>query len=221
MKLLLSAITKFIVGIGLLGLLLFFCAGDIRYWNAWLFLGVFALCIFALGAFLFLKNKEMLQKRLNSKEVEKEQDVYTFATGISFLGIFGISGMDYRFGWSFVPLAAVIIALLIMLTGYLLFAVTLLQNSFASRIVEIQDKQSIIDAGVYSVVRHPMYTAALTMFFAAPIILGSYYALIPMAIFTTGIIFRIRNEEKVLCKGLDGYEDYMLRVRYRLIPYVW
>jgi len=108
-----------------------------------------------------------------------------------------------------------------MLTGYGLFVITLIQNSFASRIVEIQDSQKVIDTGVYSVIRHPMYTAALTMFFASPIVLGSYYALIPLVFFLIGIIFRIRNEEEVLCKGLEGYSSYMQRVKYRLIPFIW
>jgi len=109
----------------------------------------------------------------------------------------------------------------LVLGGYGLFVITLIQNSFASRIVEIQDRQKVVDTGVYLVVRHPMYAAALTMFFATPVVLGSYYALIPMVFFFTGIIFRIRNEEQVLCKGLDGYESYMKKVKYRLIPFIW
>ena len=220
-KLLRSAITKFVVGIGMLGLTLFLCAGDVRYWNAWLYLGAFALCIFSFGIHLYVKDKELLQKRLNSKETEKEQDVYTFATGLTFWGMFGVSGLDYRFGWSYVPLAVVMIALVIMLAGYGLYVITLMQNRYASRVVEIQAAQKVIDTGVYSVVRHPMYTAALTMFFASPIVLGSYYALIPMIFFLVGIVFRIRNEEKVLRTRLGGYERYMRQVRYRLIPYVW
>ena len=220
-KLVLSALAKFVFGIGILGLFLFLCAGDIRYWNAWLYLTVFAVCIFSFGAYLFTKDKELLEKRLNSKEKEKEQAIYTFAAGVSFFSIFGVCGLDYRFGWSPVPVAAVIISLIVMISGFGLFVITLIQNSFASRIVEIQDKQKVIDTGVYSVIRHPMYTAALTMFFASPVALGSYYALIPMVFFLTGIIFRIRNEEKVLCEGLDGYTNYMQRVKYKLIPFIW
>lgn len=220
-KLMLSALSKFILGIGILGLFIFLCAGNIRYWNAWLFLITFAICIFSFGTTLYIKDKELLQKRLNSKEKEKEQDVYTFAAGLSFLGVFGVGGLDYRYGWSLVPVTVVFIALIVMLTGFGMFVLTLMQNRFASRTVEIQDKQRVIDTGVYSVVRHPMYTAALTMFFASPVVLGSYYALIPMVVFLIGIIFRIRNEEKVLCKGLDGYAEYMQKVKYRLIPFIW
>ena len=220
-KLLLSALTKFCLGISILGLFLFLCAGDIHYWNAWLYLAAFAVSIFLFGVYLYSNDKGLLQKRLNSKEKEREQDVYTYAAGISLFSLFGVSGLDYRFGWSPVPVVAVVIALIIMLAGYGLFIVTMAQNSFASRIVEIQDGQKVIDTGVYSVVRHPMYTAALTLFFASPVVLGSYYALIPMAFFLTGIIFRIRNEEKVLCKDLEGYSSYKQRVKYRLIPFIW
>ena len=117
----------------------------------------------------------MLQKRLNSKEKEKDQDVYTFAAGISFFLIYCVSGLDFGYGWSAVPVVVVVIALVIMLAGFGMFVITLIQNRFASRIVEIQNEQKVIDTGVYSVVRHPMYTAALTMFSASPVVLGSYY----------------------------------------------
>lgn len=220
-KLLRSALARFGAGIGILGLFLFLCAGDLRYWNAWLYLAVFAVLIFSFGVYLYRNDQELLQKRLNSREKEKEQGVYTYVAGISFLLTFGVCGLDYRFGWSHVPLPAVIGALIIMLAGFGLFVITLMQNSFASRIIEIQDSQKVIDTGVYSVVRHPMYTAALTMFFASPVVLGAWYGLIPMVFFLTGILFRIRNEEKALCEGLEGYSSYTLKVKYRLIPFIW
>jgi len=220
-KLLLSALTKYGRGLGILGLFLFLCAGDIRYWNAWLYLAVFAVSSFSFGIYLYLNDKDLLKKRLNSKEKEKEQNVYTYAAGISLLSMYGVCGLDYRFDWSHLPFSAVTIALIIMLAGFGLFVLTLIQNSFASRIVEIQDDQKVIDTGVYSVIRHPMYTAALAMFFASAIVLGSYYALVPTVFFLTGIIFRIGNEEKVLFEGLKGYSSYMLKVKYRLITFIW
>ena len=220
-KLLLPTLIKFSLEIGIFGLFLFLCAGDILFWNAWLYLTVYMVAIFSLCIYLYINDKELLQKRLNSNEKEKVQDVYNFATGVSFISIFVICGFDYRFDWSPVPVAVVIIALVIMLVGYGLFVITLVQNSFASRTVEIQDRQKVIDTGVYAIIRHPMYTSALIMFVATPILLGSYYALIPMVVFSIGIILRIRNEEKVLREGLAGYSDYMLRVRYRLIPFIW
>lgn len=220
-KLMLSALKKFGIGILILGLFLFLCGGDIWYWNAWLYLGVFSVCIFSFGVYLYKTDKELLQKRLNSKEKEKEQDVYTYMTGISFLATFGVSGLDYRFGWSYVQIAVVVVTLITMIAGFGLFVITLMYNRFASRIVEIQNEQKVIDTGVYSVIRHPMYTAALIMFFSSPLVLGSYYAVISMVFFLIGIIMRIRNEEKVLRNGLEGYADYMKKVKYRLIPFVW
>ena len=220
-KLILAAISKFAIGIAILGAFLFLCGGDLHFWNAWLYLSVFAVSIFFFGLYLYKTDKELLQKRLNAKEKEKEQDVYTFAAGLSFLATFGVCGLDYRYGWSRIPITVVIAALAVMLGGYALFVVTMMQNRFASRVVEIQNEQKVIDTGVYSVVRHPMYTAALTMFFASPVVLGSYYAVIPMLVFLFGIILRIRNEEKILRDGLEGYGSYMKKVKYRLIPLIW
>ena len=220
-KLLLSALKRFGAGIALLGLFLFLCAGDIRYWNAWLYLAAFSAAIFSFGTVLYAKDKELLRKRLNTKEKEAAQKAYVFFTSLTFLAVFGLCGLDYRFGWSRVPFAAVIVALAVMLAGYGLFVLTMKQNRFASRVVEIQNEQKVIDTGVYSVIRHPMYAAAITMFFASPIVLGSFYAVIPMLFYCIGIVLRIRNEETVLQNGLDGYAEYMKKVKYRLIPFVW
>jgi protein-S-isoprenylcysteine O-methyltransferase Ste14 len=220
-KLMLSAVKRLCLGIIILGLFLFLCGGDIYYWNAWLYLIALSVSIFSFGVYLYINDKELLQKRLNTKEKEKEQKAYTYIAGISFIATFGVCGLDYRFNWSHVSVVVVIIALFIMLAGFGLFVLTLIYNRFASRVVEIQNNQKIINTGVYAVIRHPMYTAAIIMFFSSPIVLGSYYAAIPMLFFLIGIIFRIRNEEKVLCNGLEGYVSYMKKVRYRLIPFVW
>ena len=219
--LLVSAAKRFGLGIVLLGLFLFFCAGDIRFWNAWLYLAALSFAILFFGIYLYTNDKELLQKRLNTKEKEAEQRAYAIITSLSFLATFGVCGLDHRVGWSHVPPVAVLLALIVMLGGYGLFVLTLMQNRFASRVVEIQKAQRVIDTGVYAVIRHPMYTAALIMFFSSPIVLGSYYAAIPMLFYLTGIILRIRNEEKVLRNGLDGYAGYMERVKYRLLPFVW
>lgn len=219
--LLLSALRKFGLGMLILGLYLFLCAGTVRYWNAWVFLLAFAVCLLFFGIYLYRTDQEQLQKRLNSKEKESEQKAYTYLASISFLVTFGLCGFDYRFGWSHVPVAAVVIALIVMLGGFGLFVLTLMQNRFASRTVEIQTGQKVIDTGVYSVVRHPMYMAALLMFFSCPFVLGSYYAYLPMLLFLVGIILRIRNEEKVLRNGLSGYPAYCEKTRYRLIPFIW
>lgn len=220
-KLMLSAIKRFCSGIIILGLFLFICSGDINYWNAWLYIIVLSVSMLSFGTYLYINDKEFLQKRLNTKEKEKEQNAYTFWAGLSFIATFGVCGLDYRFDWSNVSVAVVIIALIIMLAGYGFTVITLMQNRFASRVVEIQNNQKVIDTGVYAIVRHPMYTGAILMFFASPIVLGSYFAAIPMLFFLAAIIFRIKNEEKILREGLEGYENYLQRVKYRLIPFVW
>jgi len=219
--LILSALKRFCLGIVILGLILFLCAGDINYWNAWLYLTALSISIFLFGVFLYIKDKELLQKRLNTGEKEEEQKAYTFIAGLSFLSTFVVCGLDYRFNWSHVPFAASIIALLIMLAGFGLFVLTLMYNRYASRVVEIQNGQKVIDTGVYAAVRHPMYTAAIIMFFSSPIVLDSYYAVIPMLLFLIGIIMRIINEEKILRNGLEEYGNYIKKVKYRLIPFIW
>jgi protein-S-isoprenylcysteine O-methyltransferase Ste14 len=220
-KLILYAITKFVFGFGILGLLIFLTAGDTKYFNAWLFLGTLSVCMFVFGLFLYIKDKELLEKRLRSKEKQREQSFYNIVSGISFLLIFVISSLDYRLKWSNIPTAIVIVALVIMIFGFLLFVVTLMQNRYASRTIEIQNSQKVIDTGFYSVVRHPMYTSMITMNIAIPIALGSYFGLIPVVLFIIGIVFRLKNEEAFLCKELEGYSDYMKRVKYRIIPLLW
>ena len=208
-------------GIMILGLFLFLSAGDIAYWNAWLYLTVLAGSGLLIGVYLFRNSNEVLQKKPNSKEKEKGQDIYSYSTGISLFLILGLSGLDYRLGWSCVHLVAVLTATVVMLLGIGLITAVLKQNSFATKTVGIQKEQKVVDTGVYSVIRHPMYAAVLTIFLASPVLLGSYYALIPIVFFLTGVILRIKREEKILCKGLDGYSDYMEQVKYKMIPYIW
>jgi protein-S-isoprenylcysteine O-methyltransferase Ste14 len=210
-----------VFGFGILGLLIFLTAGDIQYFNAWLFLGTLSVCIFVFGVYLYIKDKELLEKRLRSKEKQSEQSFYSVISGVSLLLIFVISGLDYRFKWSNIPTAIVIAALVIMIFGFMLFVITLIQNRFASRTIEIQNSQKVIDTGLYSEVRHPMYTSAITMNIAIPIALGTYFGLIPAALFIIGIVSRIKNEEAFLCKELEGYSEYMERVKYRIVPFVW
>jgi protein-S-isoprenylcysteine O-methyltransferase Ste14 len=210
-----------VFGFGILGLLIFLTAGDIQYINAWLFLGTLSVCMFVFGLFLYIKDKELLEKRLRSKEKQREQSFYNIVSGVSLLLIFVISGLDYRLKWSKIPTVIVIAALVIMIFGFLLFVVTLMQNRYASRTIEIQNSQKVIDTGLYSVVRHPMYTSAITMNIASPIALGSYFGLIPVVLFISGIVSRIKNEEAFLCKELEGYSEFMKRVKYRIIPFIW
>lgn len=212
---------RYTISLVTVGLLLFAPAGSLSFWNGWLFMA--AMFIPMLFAFYFLARKypSLLEKRLKMREKEKEQKIYVVLSWLWFLVTFLIPGFDYRFGWSQVPLWLVLLSTLVMLAGYLFFLVAMVQNSFASRVIEIQEEQRVVDTGLYSVVRHPMYTGGAIMYTASPLVLGSYVALVPALLLPIILVIRIRNEEKVLHTGLPGYTEYAKRVRYRLIPYVW
>ena len=221
MKLLISALTKFIFGIVLVGAMLFLPAWTLDYFGAWLFLGVLFIPMAVMGVVMFIRSPELLEKRLASKEKESAQKGVVGISAIMFLGGFIISALDFRFGWSRVPLWLMLTAAGVFLWGYATYAEVLRENAYLSRTVEVQEGQRVIDTGLYAVVRHPMYLATLLMFLPMPVVLGSLWGLIPFAIYPVAIIIRIINEEKVLCEGLVGYSEYRKKVKYRLIPFVW
>lgn len=201
--------------------ILFIPAGTYNYWNAWLFIILLFVPVLLVLAYLIKKDPELLEKRMNTREKEKEQKLIIKLSIIPFAISFLLPGFDFRYHWSAVPLWLIIICAFVMLLGYGIFFFVIRQNSYASRIIEIQENQKVIDSGLYSVVRHPMYLANILMYLSIPIVLGSYYALLPMFLMSFVFYFRIRNEEKVLIEGLEGYADYMKRVKYRLIPFIW
>ena len=221
MKLLASALTKFIFGIALVGALLFLPAWTFNYFGAWLFLGVLFIPMAVMGVVMFMRSPELLEKRLASKEKESAQKGVVGISALMFLGGFILSALDFRFGWSRVPLWLTLAAAVIFLLGYAMYAEVLRENAYLSRTVEVQEGQRVIDTGLYGIVRHPMYLATLFMFLPMPMILGSLWGLIPFAIYPVAIIIRILNEEKVLADGLEGYAEYKKRVKYRLIPFIW
>ena len=221
MKLLLSALVKFLCGFLLVGLVLFLPAGTLSYPNGWLFMGVLFVPMLILGVILFLKAPGLLQKRLDNKEKEKAQKGVVAFSGLMFLAGFIVSALDFRFGWSNVPLPLVIAAAVVFLAGYGMYAEVMRENAYLSRTVEVQKNQKVIDTGLYGIVRHPMYLATLLMFLPLSLILGSLWGLIPFAFYPAVIVLRILNEEKILSAGLEGYDAYRGRVKYRLIPFVW
>ncbi len=221
MKLLINAITKFICGLLLVGLLLFLPAGTLNYPNGWLFIALLFIPILILGAFLFIKSPELLKRRLDTKEKEKTQKgVLAFST-LLFLGGFIVAGLDFRFGWSDMPLWMIISSSAVLLTSYAMYAEVMRENAYLSRTIKVEDGQNVIDSGLYSIVRHPMYAVTLWLFLSIPLILGSWYALICFAHYPVIITVRIMNEEKVLSEKLIGYEDYKKKVKYRLVPFIW
>ena len=220
-QLLVNMIIKGLSGFFLLGVILFGMAGTLRYWNGWLLIVPLLLLMLAMGTLLLAKYPQTLERRLKAKENENAQKRYISLIGLLFLASFILAGLDYRFHWTSVPFAISLIALLVMCLGYILFAATILQNAYASRVVEVQECQTVIRTGLYAVVRHPMYLACLLLFPAMPLVLGSYIALIPMLFFPIGLVLRIKNEEAMLCAELKGYTAYMQKTKYRLIPFIW
>lgn len=221
MKLFLNALTKLIAGAILLGLLLFLPAWTFNYFGAWLFLGVLLIPVMIMGVVLFIKAPALLEKRLQNKEKETAQKGIIALSGLMFIGGFVLSALDFRFGWSYVPMWLTITAALIFLVGYGMFAEVTRENAYLSRTVEVQEGQKVVSTGLYGVVRHPMYLATLLMFLPIPLILQSLWGLIPFALYPVIIVVRILNEEKVLTDGLDGYAEYKKQVKYRLIPFIW
>lgn len=220
-KLLIQAITRFILGLIVIALLLFVSSGTLNYWNAWLFMGILFIPMFIAGIVLMIQNPGLLRKRLNAAEKEPEQKRVIMLGGAMFLCGFIIAGLDYRFGWLYLPKLVSIIAAIIFLLAYMLYAEVLRENTYLSRTVEIQDHQKVIDTGLYGIIRHPMYSATIFLFLTIPLVLGSLFSFFIFLIYPILITKRIKNEEHVLEEGLEGYSDYKKRIKYRLIPFVW
>lgn len=220
-RLIKTAVIKFTAVFTFICLLIFLPAWSFRFWNGWLL--IIALLIPVLLVFIYLirNDPELLHKRLQGKEKEPVQKNIIALSVIPLILTYIIPGLDYRFHWSNVPLWLVILSVLIWEIGYFIFFLVLRQNSYASRIIEVQEKQRVIDTGLYSFVRHPMYLAILLLYLSAPLVLGSFYALLPLSILILVFKRRIQNEEEVLKKGLEGYTDYVKKVKYKLFPYIW
>ena len=221
MNLLLRALVKFIFGVVLVGAMLFLPAGSFAFWGAWLFMGLLFVPILILGIVLLCKSPALLEKRLDSKEEEDTQKWVVAVTGVLFVCGFVVAGLDFRFGWSDVPTWAVAAASAVLLVSYALYAEVMRENAYLSRKIEVQEGQTVVDTGMYAVVRHPMYAVTVWLFLSIPVVLGSWWALLCFSPYVILIGVRIINEEKVLKAGLRGYEDYMKKVKYRLVPFIW
>jgi protein-S-isoprenylcysteine O-methyltransferase Ste14 len=220
-KLSLRTIIKFAAALFMTGVVLFIPAGSIRYWNAWLFLAAIFIPMIAVLNYLVREAPELLEKRMKTREKVKEQSMLVNLSFVFMTFAVIIPGLDYRYQWSHVPIWLIIIAVIIFELGLFMYLAVLKQNSYASRIIEIQENQKVIEDGLYAIVRHPMYAAICLTDLAMPLILGSYYALIPIVFCLLVIIARIKNEEEILKKGLAGYPKYMEKVKYRLLPFIW
>ena len=220
-KLLAQGLLKMLSGMLIVGLVLFLPAGSWSYFNGWLFCGLLFLPMLVLGALLLWKAPALLEKRLNTKEQEKAQMAVVAVSSLLFLAAFVAAGLDFRFGWTHVPIWLVCLAAVLQLAAYGLYAEVMRENAWLSRTVEVQENQKVVDTGLYGIVRHPMYTATILLFLAMPLVLGSWVSFAIMLLYPVVIVFRIRNEEQVLEAGLAGYREYKQRVRYRLLPFIW
>ncbi len=220
-RLFFEAIVKFTLGVVLVGLLVFLPAGTLAYFEGWLFMGVLFVPMFIAGIVMMIKAPDLLKRRLEAKEKRSGQSIIIKLSGLMFIIGFVLAGLDYRFKWLPLPSYVPYIAAVIFLVGYIIFGFVLKQNAYLSRTIEVSEGQSVIDTGLYGIVRHPMYFATLLMFLSMPLILGSLIAFFVFLMYPVIIIFRLLDEEKALEKDLSGYKEYKEKVKYRLIPFIW
>ena len=220
-KLFVQAVTRFLAGLFIVGLLLFLPAGTFAFWQAWLLIFILFVPMFIAGLILMKKSPDLLRKRLNAKEEQTEQKTVILLSGLMFLAAFIAAGLNIRFGWFALPGAVSFAAAIVFLLAYVLYAEVMRENAYLSRTIEVQENQKVIDTGLYGIVRHPMYMSTLLLFLAMPLVLGSVISFAIMLTYIPIISMRIRNEEQVLEDGLEGYREYKQRVRYKVIPFVW
>ena len=219
--LLLSAISKFLLGVLLVGVLIFLPAGTLHFAGGWLLMGILFVPMFGAGLVMLAKAPDLLRRRLDAKEKEREQSVVVKLSGLMFLTGFIVAGLDHRFGWLPLPWAVNVAAAVAFLAAYLLYAEVLRENAYLSRTIRVEEGQKVIDTGLYGIVRHPMYSATLLLFLSMPLVLGSLIALPVFCVYPLLIVKRLRHEEALLEEQLPGYREYKTRVKYRLIPFVW
>lgn len=220
-NLFLQALKKIIAGFVAIGVLLFLPAGTLYYWNAWLFVAVLFVPMLFLGVMMLFKSPKLLEKRLDAKEKVNEQKWVVALSGIMFVAVFVVAGLNFRFSWHSLPDYVIWTGVVFFLLSYLIYAEVMRENAFLSRTIEIQENQKVIDTGLYGIVRHPMYSATLIMFLSIPLILGSVISFAIMLAYIPIIAVRMNSEEQVLEEGLRGYKEYKQRVRYKVIPFVW
>lgn len=221
MKLFLSAIMKFLLGVVLVGALIFLPAGTVAYWNGWLLMGILFVPMFFAGVVMMCKNPGLLKSRLDAKETQKEQNLVVKLSGLMFLAGFIVAGLGARLHWYVLPTGVSVGGAVLFLIAYILYAEVLRENTYLSRTIEVQENQKVIDTGLYGMVRHPMYSATLLLFLSMPIVLGSVYAFLIFLAYPLIIAKRLKHEEAFLEENLVGYREYKQKVKYRLIPFIW
>jgi protein-S-isoprenylcysteine O-methyltransferase Ste14 len=221
MKLFIEAISKFLLGVVLIGVLIFLPAGTLKFINGWIFMGVLFIPMFIAGIVMLVKDPNLLRSRLDAKEKGKEQNLVIKLSGLMFVAVFIVAGLDYRYSWLEIPNWITYVGIVLFLLAYIMYAEVLRENAYLSRTIKVQENQKVVDTGLYGIVRHPMYSATIVLFLAMPLILGSLISFFIMLIYPFLIGYRAINEEKFLTKELEGYEEYTKKVKYRLIPFIW
>ena len=221
MKLFADALTKFFCGFLLVGLLIFLPAGTLAYAQGWLLMGLLFGPMFIAGLVMLAKSPDFLAKRLDVKEKRSAQQGVVKLSGLMFIAGFVMAGLDFRFGWSQMPKAVTVAASVLFLLAYLLYAEVMRENAYLSRTIQVEEGQTVVSTGLYGNVRHPMYMATLLLFLVMPLVLGSWWALVPFAFYPAIIISRLKDEEELLTRELAGYEEYKEKVKYRIIPFIW
>lgn len=220
-KLFFEATLKFLLGVILVGVLVFLPAGTFAFTSGWLLMGILFLPMFAAGLVMLKKDPNLLQSRLDAKEKQKDQDLVVKLSGLMFIAGFVLAGLDFRFGWLPLPFGVSLGAAAVFLFAYGLYAEVLRENAYLSRTIKVQEGQTVVDTGLYGIVRHPMYAVTLLLFLSIPLVLGSLIALPIFLIYPFIIVKRIKGEERLLTKELIGYSAYTQKVKYRLIPFIW
>ena len=220
-KLLFTVLSRLIAGVVMFALLFFLPAGTWRYWQAWMYIGILILPMFFVLAYFMKRDPDLLERRMKMREERKEQRKIIQASGLTFVLAYILPGFDIRYGWSNMPAWVSIAAGVVLFLSYMLVFRTMQVNSFLSRVIEVAENQKVIDTDVYGIVRHPMYVSMIVLYVISPIVLGSWWAVIPALVIIPVIVFRILDEEKALEQELPGYVEYKQRVKYRLIPFVW
>jgi protein-S-isoprenylcysteine O-methyltransferase Ste14 len=220
-KLFFQALAKFLLGVILVGAIVFLSAGTFAYPNGWLFMGVLFVPMFLAGIVMMVKNPQLLASRLDAKEKQKAQGIVIKLSGLMFIAGFVLAGLDFRFQWLPLPKLVPYISAIVFLLSYIMWAEVLRENTYLSRTIKVEEGQTVVDTGLYGIVRHPMYTATVFLFLAMPLVLGSLIAFFVFLLYPILIVVRIFHEEKLLETELKGYTEYKKKVKYRLIPFIW
>lgn len=221
LKLFISAILKFLLGVLLVGALIFLPAGTLAFAGGWLLMGILFVPMFGAGIVMMIKNPMLLESRLDAKEKEREQNIVVKLSGLMFILGFVLAGLDFRFGWIKLPFIVNIVASVIFIVAYIIYAEVLRENTYLSRTIKVVEGQKVVSTGLYGIVRHPMYFATILLFMSMPLVLGSLVSFVVFLAYPIIIAKRIKNEEEVLLRELDGYSEYRQKVKYRMIPFIW